>query len=754
MSATCRFCNGELSDGVCEDCGKSNLATPLVTPDAGGSVTPFVLPDAATTKMTRTVSTQFRVNYPTRMHHHLSDKSEPSASAQVSRRRNHFSTKTSTRRTALGGGLISLPDLPSQDPLKLLLVTPEVPYKKRQCSQCASQVNRTKGFCPSCGTPYDFIPHLKAGDVVAGKYEIKGPIAFGGLGWIYLGFDQILQRWVVLKGLLNANDTASAAVAVAERRYLAAVKHPKIVGIYDFVNQDTEGFIVMEYVGGQTLQSLRKERGPLPVTEAIAYILGILPAFSYLHRQGLVYCDFKPDNAMLELGDIKLIDMGAVRKIDDPDGDIYATVGYAAPEADNNPTAMSDLYTLGRALAVLIMDFTFTTQYRYTLPAPEQVEVLANNESLTRFLLRATHADPDERFQNADEMGNQLFGVLREIVALQTGPKPAESKVFSGDKLTHLSAQVLPQFKLDFLPAIRIDMDDPASSEVISIMSLMDSEDKRRQIQKLAEIYSDKLSSNPAEPKLRYIEIMMGSSEQVFAQNTAQMTQYLDDLKMRNPFDWRVNWYQGIAALIKNEGALAMLEFEHCYFELPGELAPKLAMGYAAELMGDIELALTYYDRVGRVDPSYISAHAGAARCHAKAGRLQLAIDMLKRVPTNNVLYQEALLAIGEMLVEHENSVDAALLEEGEAAINLLLSKVKNEQVCKVAAQLCALAIKIKASNIWPVRKTFLGHIFTEKALRLAAEQQFRQAAIHANTVHERHRLIVLANQVRPLTLF
>ncbi len=59
----------------------------------------------------------------------------------------------------------------------------------------------------------------------------------------------------------------------------------------------------------------------------------ILSAFAYLHSLGLVYCDFKPDNIMVEGGDVKLIDLGGVRRIDDPDGDIYGTVGYSAPEA-------------------------------------------------------------------------------------------------------------------------------------------------------------------------------------------------------------------------------------------------------------------------------------------------------------------------------------------------------------------------------------------------------------------------------------
>ena len=107
---------------------------------------------------------------------------------------------------------------------------------------------------------------------------------------------------------------------MAERQFLAAVKHPNIVGIYNFVQQGAEGFIVMEYVGGKTLKHIRQERGPLPAAEAIAYIHRILPAFAYLHQLGLVYCDFKPDNVMLEGDDVKLIDLGGVRRDRRPEG--------------------------------------------------------------------------------------------------------------------------------------------------------------------------------------------------------------------------------------------------------------------------------------------------------------------------------------------------------------------------------------------------------------------------------------------------
>ena len=120
-----------------------------------------------------------------------------------------------------------------------------------------------------------------------------GCLAHGGLGWIYLARDRnVSDRWVVLKGLLNAGDDDAMAAALAERRFLAEVEHPNIVKIYNFVEHDGDGYIVMEYVGGhEPPQACSRHRraattaapDPLPVAQAIAYMLEILPALGYLH---------------------------------------------------------------------------------------------------------------------------------------------------------------------------------------------------------------------------------------------------------------------------------------------------------------------------------------------------------------------------------------------------------------------------------------------------------------------------------------
>ncbi|MFC1429450.1 tetratricopeptide repeat protein [Streptacidiphilus sp. N1-3] len=428
------------ADGYCTECG---LAPAPVQAQPLGSV-----PAQASARSTSTSRGSSRS---------LSGRSRStrtgSARSSVSVRSTRGSTSTSSRG-ALGAGLVTVPPVPRPDPRSMVLVNPEVPERKRYCSKCEAPVGRSRngnvgrpeGFCTKCGTEYSFTPKLFAGDLVGGQYEVVGCLAHGGLGWIYLGIDRrVNDKWVVLKGLLDTGDEEALAVAIAERRYLAEVDHPNIVRIINFVEHpDTrkgtvDGYIVMEYVGGKSLKDIADERRgpdgrrtPLAVEQAIAYALEALPALGYLHSRGLVYCDFKLDNVIQSEDQLKIIDMGAVRRQDD-DGAIYGTIGYQAPEiATDGVSPASDLYTVARSLAVLTFDFQgFSTVYRDTLPGPEDVEVFAQYESFYRLLVRATDPDPDKRFSSAQEMAEQLTGVLREILALQDErPRPALSTLF------------------------------------------------------------------------------------------------------------------------------------------------------------------------------------------------------------------------------------------------------------------------------------------------------------------------------------
>jgi serine/threonine-protein kinase PknG len=811
MSATmCTHagCGGSIgADGACEDCGRapkgSSLLSQVSLENAGAAA------GASTSSATSSFpSSRAGVsNYPSARAATMAFPSSDSGtvgsakkravdtgrsmraeSRRLSSRSSRSTKGSSSRRRSLGGGLVSLPALPSQDPAKLVMPKAEVPLSKRRCPHCDHKVNRLSGFCPHCGKEYNFLPSLSAGDMVGGKYEVKGPIAFGGLGWIYLGWDATLSRWVVLKGLLNAKDEAAAAAAVTERRFLAAVKHPKIVGIHDFIQHGAESFIVMEFIAGSTIDSLRRahdtvdayparddpktrkpvmlaqqrsaidpsdaryeyetsKRGSLPIEEACAYILGILPAFGYLHEQGIVYCDFKPENFMVEGDEIKLIDMGGARRIGDPDGDIFGTRGFMAPEASEDPIAVSDLYSVGRALAVLTMDFKHQSDFEHSLPAPSSQPLLAQHESFQNFLLRATHPDPDERFQTATEMADQLHGVLREIVSLQGTAQPFESKTFGPDNLMFADdsaalAKPLPRS----LPSLRIDPEDKRAAEAARIGAIARADARLEALIKAAgnPLGSSKFISSP-EVCLRLAEAYAekGSFGEAHA--------ILDKLQADDPFDWKVQWERGKAHLGAGHAAAAASEFERVCFEMPGELAPKLARAFALETAGNPSGASALYELVGRVDPRIASACFGLARCRAALGDVPGAILALRRIPDGHSLRGVSRLRMAKTLAEAKQASLEMLCEAAAAVEEAFSEGGPARQLAGIILVKAAMLAK-KPGSAGSAK--ILGSDPEEQSLRQAAEDHFRAAARMASSAEEKIHWTDMANRSRPHTLF
>jgi serine/threonine-protein kinase PknG len=312
---------------------------------------------------------------------------------------------------------------------------PEVKF----CNHCGFRF--ATGTSPAASSPISQLPlaaptiQLGPGSMLNGKYRITKEIGAGGMGAVYLAEDQVLKRRVVIKALLSDDDPDLVAQSIKEREFLAAVKHANIVSIYDFITVGTRGYIVMEYVQGKTLEQIMDEQGrPFDAADAIKYTIGILPAFSYLAKLGLVYCDFKPQNVMLEvLKDgtqiVKLIDLGTVIKYVPKPDDVYGTHGFYAPEAVKSPSPETDLYSICRTLAymVTLMDLTDPI---FGMPAAERYKVFRDHPELYRLLYKGTHVKPAQRFHSAEELSDQLAGVLRLIVGGKPGV-PVSSRLVS-----------------------------------------------------------------------------------------------------------------------------------------------------------------------------------------------------------------------------------------------------------------------------------------------------------------------------------
>ncbi len=718
------------------------------------------------------------------------------------------SRRTGSVRTGIGAGLVSVAPTTVGDPAAAVMSDAEiqaelgiVAEEDRYCAACGKPVGRgrgakpgrVKGFCGSCRTGFDFVtnePSLATGELVAGQYEILGALAHGGMGWIYLGRDRaVSNRWVVLKGLLNEDDPDAVAAAVAERQFLAQIEHANIVNIYNFVTHRGAGYIVMEMVGGESLNAKLKARreanggihNPLPVTDAIAYVLGVLPAFGYLHSRGLVYNDLKPANIMAVGDGVKLIDVGAVMRIDDRQAAIFGTQGFQAPEvATAGPSVASDLYTVGRTLAVLIIRFVFHDgAYLYSLPTPAEAPLFARWESLYRFLLRSTAYHPDDRFQSAEEMAEQLTGVLREIVALSEGrPRPTASSLFEGDQLADMlvaSAESYDVTAADWrvLPGARINEDDPAAPFLLglpetnparaaeSIRNAIDG----GQVTPSDEVYL-RLAWELIQLRHRELQTLRRPAKGPDAANIVgpgtggpvaqdDPETILRQVELSNPWEWRVHWYRAIHQLQTGLAGAAAEGFSRVWTELPGETAPKMAVALAAELAGEYERALELYDLVISADSSFVSAAFGLARCNWQLSNHDGVVAAFNRVPTSSAAHYDAQVAAARALVAGGPSGEPALEDLAEASATIERLQLDAAERAALSADIFERALAgVLAGRIPADAGAMLGRDLSEKSLREGLEHTYRIQARLATSDEERIRLVDKANAVRPRSLF
>jgi serine/threonine-protein kinase PknG len=693
-------------------------------------------------------------------------------------------------RGSLGAGLVAIPPVPERDPATAVLEDPLVPESKRFCGVCERPVGRGKegrpglaeGYCAHCGTQFSFAPKLSAGEMVAGQYEVLGCLAHGGLGWIYLAMDHNLgKRWVVLKGLLNSGDAAAQEAAVAERRFLAEVEHPAIVGVYNFVQHSDQltgeqaGYIVMEYVSGQSLRQIlveqRRSGGSMPLPSALAYMIEVLPALGYLHSRGLVYCDFKPDNVIQTQEQLKLIDMGGVRRIDDSEGAIYGTVGYQAPEiADDGPTPSSDLYTVGRALAVLTFEFGgYQSTFQYSLPDPAAVPLLAEQESFLRALRRATHRDPSRRFGSASEMAEQLTGVLREVLAVgDRQQRPAFSTLFSPE-LQAIGVPVIvtdgsgvpgstagavrlpppdPEQIAAGLPVPQVDPADPAAGYLAALGTVEPSQ--------LASVLAAAVAGEQGTPAAvaESTETLLALVRaRIITSDVAHAWKTLAGLAADDADDWRVTWYRGLAELVAWNPAEARKTFEEVCDALPGEPAAKLALAFAAEAAGDHAAAARYFGLVWTVDRSFVSAAFGLGRALLRTGDRAGVITALASVPqtsSHHLVAQVTALRVRVSPAAGQACVSADdLTEVGRGFSRLVLDPTAAQQV--TAEVLGAALDRVLAGQALDTGQ-LLGCETSERALRFGLERCYRSQARLVTDRRRRTELVDLANTVRPGT--
>ncbi|MEV6693739.1 tetratricopeptide repeat protein [Micromonospora sp. NPDC051196] len=695
--------------------------------------------------------------------------------------------RADSRDSWMVASLVSLPVL-TFHPEHAATQSLRVPEEARFCAK-GHPVGRSRGgrpgldegFCPHCRTPFSFLPGLRPGVVVADRYEVVRCLARGGQGWIYLARDTHQDHIeVALKGVLHANDEKALAAAVQERQFLNSLDHPNIVRSIDFALHDDPmagptGYIVMDYLDGMSLRRLlsaakdpRQPEVTLPLDHILAYGHEILAALDYLHRRGLLYTDMKPDNVMRTADRIKVIDLGGVRREDGGYGGLVGSPDFLVGMEElqtRGATARSDLFALGRTLAEL---FTHHT------PAPDTPGAAGDAlgvESFRRLVARAAHPDWTRRFATAKEMSEQLLGVLREIVAGtrdQRQPEPV-SLFQPSARLLDAGLGLVPPLHtwtgmqdrawLDTgcptawvvalgLPVPRPDPDDPAAGELATI----DAPDAQSLLNKLTTVRHASV-----EVELRRCRAHLELADPRAAVDA--LTGAATLLGPRAEVDWRFTWHRALIALAADRIGEASREFDAVYADIPGEIAPKLALGYCAERDGDGVLATRYYTAVWRRDPFQASAAFGLARLRLTATDRAGAVAILDEVPALSRHHDAARIAAVRVLASRLAGGLPGVADLNEAVRRLALLHLDGGERNGESRDRLTAAIReavldlIRSGNATGLaRGRVLGTPPTERGVRELLDRSYRALAQQAHRAEEHNVLIDRANLVRPRT--
>src|SRR5262249_12483080 len=184
---------------------------------------------------------------------------------------------------------------------------------------------------------------------IIGKYKILQTIGSGGFGTVYLAEDTWIDKRVALK--VPHKQSVDFGELLREPRLLASLNHPNIVTIVTAEKQENVFFIVMEFVPGETLETIIVREGALDLPRALDYTCQICNAVDHAHRQGVLHRDLLPSNVLVaERGLLKVEDVGTSRflEIAAHGTTVIGSPPYMAPEQFHGKAVFaSDIYSLG-----------------------------------------------------------------------------------------------------------------------------------------------------------------------------------------------------------------------------------------------------------------------------------------------------------------------------------------------------------------------------------------------------------------------
>jgi len=296
------------------------------------------------------------------------------------------------------------------------------------------------------------------------RYRVIEKIGSGGMADVYKAVDEVLGRTVAVKVMHEryAADPGFVARFRQEAQSAANLSHPNIVNIYDWGQDDSTYYIVMEYVHGTDLKALVRDKGPIASEKAAEYGAQVAAALSVAHGYDIIHRDIKPHNIVLTPdGAIKVMDFGIARAVNTnmtQTGSVLGTAHYVSPEqAQGRPLGpSSDLYSLG----VVLYELT-TGRVPFEGDAPVAVALKQVNDepvpprqvnpqippSMEAVIMRAMQKNPLDRYASAEEMRRDLMRVAsgRMVESVTPDDTTVMPAVESDERLRSARVRPVPQ---------------------------------------------------------------------------------------------------------------------------------------------------------------------------------------------------------------------------------------------------------------------------------------------------------------------
>ena len=264
---------------------------------------------------------------------------------------------------------------------------------------------------------------LEPGSILNDRYRIEGQLGKGGMGAVFLAFDQTLDIKVAVKENLNVNPESERQF-MREARLLASLRHPNLPRVTDYFILEGRQYLVMDYIEGEDLHSQGYHHPP-SVDEVLSWAVGVCDALHYLHSKDppIIHRDIKPANLKLQPdGRVLLVDFGIAKVFDKGQatttGARGLTPGYSPPEqyGGTRTDERSDQYALAATIYALLtrkspVDSIERMLKKEDLESPRAVNPKIP-EHVEQALTRAMELDQDDRFPDVATFKKALQGKL------------------------------------------------------------------------------------------------------------------------------------------------------------------------------------------------------------------------------------------------------------------------------------------------------------------------------------------------------